>query len=210
MQKAALNAKHIEMGLEVALMPAAAYTKEKSAFGRVATLDYFRCYKPKPHLIYIPKAYEEELRWLYSRLDDAREIELADEKANAPQETASRIEMQFFDFAQVARFMVHEIGDDFTDVYRNMEAQAIVKQAVVLQVCLNLTTPWINSAVNMLRDRGYFFGGALPRWFDGDGLLMQKVRCSPDFEDIVLESADAKKLLEIIEEDWERTEDLRA
>lgn len=209
-QKAAMHFKHIEMGLEVALMPAAAYTKEKSAFGRVATLDYFRCYKPKPHQIYVPKAYEKELRWLYSRLDDTREIELSDVKAKAPKETVSNIEMKFFDFAQVARFMVHEIGEDFTDVFRNMEAQAIVKQAVVLQVCLNLTTPWISSAVNMLRDRGYFFGGALPRWFDGDGLLMQKVRCSPDFEDIVLESADAQKLLEIIEEDWERTEDLRA
>lgn len=62
----------------------------------------------------------------------------------------------------------------------------------------------------MLRDRGYFFGGALPRWFDSGGMLMQKVRCSPDFEDIVLDSDDAKKLLEIVEEDWERTEDLRA
>ncbi len=209
-QKEEKRFKHIEMGLEVALMPAAAYTKEKSAFGRVATLDCFRCYKPKPHLIYVPKAYEKELRWLYSRLDDTREIELSDIKAKAPKDTASRIEMKFFDFAQVARFMVHEIGDDFTEVLRNMEAQAIVKQAVVLQVCLNSTTPWITSVVNMLRDRGYFFGGALPRWFDNDGLLMQKVRCSPDFEDIVLDSDDAEKLLEIIQEDWERTEDLRA
>lgn len=209
-QKAAMRAKHIEMGMEIALMPAAAYTKEKSAFGRVATLDYFRCYKPKPHLVYVPKPYEKELRWLYSRLDDTRDIELSDVKAKAPKDTASRIEMKFFDFAQVARFTVHEIGDDFTEAFRTMEAQAIVKQAVVLQVCLNLTTPWISFAVNMLRDRGYFFGGALPRWFDGDGMLMQKVRCSPDFEDIVLESADAKKILEIIEEDWERTEDLRA
>lgn len=209
-QKAGLRAKHIEMGLEVALMPAAAYTKEKSSFGRVATLDYFRCYKPKPHKIFIPKAYDDELRWLYSRLDDTREMELSDVKAKAPADTASRIEMKFFDFAQVARFMIHEIGDDFIEAFRNMEAQAIVKQAVVLQVCLNLTTPWINSAVNMLRDRGYFFGGALPRWFDGDGLLMQKVRCSPDFEDIVLETEDAEKLLEIVQEDWERTEDMRA
>ncbi|MEN6490091.1 MAG: hypothetical protein ABFD66_14645 [Smithella sp.] len=104
---------------------------------------------------------------------------------------------------------MHEIGDHFTEAFRNLEVQAINKQAVVLQVYLNLTIPWVASAVNMLRDRGYFFGGALPRWFDGDGLLMQKVRCSPDFDDIVVESADAEKLLEIIQEDWERTEDMR-
>ena len=209
-QKAAARFKHIETALEIALMPAAAYTQEKSAFGRVANLDYFRCYKPKPHLIYVPKPYEEELRWIYSRLDDSREINPADVKAKAPEGTTSRIEMKLFDFAQVARINVHEIGDDFTEAFRNMEAQAITSKAVVLQVCLNLTILWIATTVNMLRDRGYFFGGALPRWFDVDGLLMQKVRCSPDFEDIVLESEDAEKLLEIIQEDWERTEDLRA
>ena len=209
-QKAAARFKHIETALEIALMPAAVYTQEKSAFGRVATLDYFRCYKPKPHLIYVPKPYEEELRWIYSRLDDTREINPADVKAKVPEGTTSRIEMKLFDFAQVARINVHEIGDDFTEAFRNMEAQAITSKAVVLQVCLNLTIPWLAATVDMLRDRGYFFGGALPRWFDGDGLLMQKVRCSPDFEDIVLESKDAEKLLEIIQEDWERTEDMRA
>ncbi len=209
-QKAATHFKHVETAMEIALMPAAAYTKEKSAFGRVATLDYFRCYKPKPHTIHIPETYEEELRWIYSRLDDTREIKLAEDTARAPQGTTSRIEMKLFEFAQVTRINVLEIGDDFTEAFRNMEAQAITNKAVVLQVCLNLTIPWITATVNMLRDRGYFFGGALPRWFDGDGLLMQKVRCSPDFEDIVLESEDAEKLLEIIQEDWERTEDLRA
>lgn len=210
MQKTSTHLKHKEMALEIALMPAGAYTQEKSSFGRVAALAFFRSYKPKPHLIYIPESYEEELRWLYSRLDDIREINVADIKAKAPENTASRIEMKLFDFAQVARINVHEIGDDFTEAFRNIEAQAITGKAVVLQVCLNLTIPWLAATVSMLRDRGYFFGGALPRWFDGDGLLMQKVRCSPDFEDIVLESKDAEKLLEIVEEDWERTEDLRA
>lgn len=210
MQKTVARFKHKEMAMEIALMPAAVYAQEQSARGRVAALACFRSYKPKPHLIYIPKPYEEELRWLYSRLDDTREINIADVKAKAPENTASRIEMKLFDFAQVARINVHEIGDDFTEAFRNLEAQAITGKAEVLQVCLNLTIPWLAATVSMLRDRGYFFGGALPRWFDGDGLLMQKVRCSPDFENIVLESADAKKLLDIIEEDWERTEDMRA
>lgn len=210
MQKVVARFKHTEMAMEIALMPAVAYAKEQSAPGRVATLTCFRSYKPKPHAIHIPKPYEKELRWLYSRLDDTREINIADVKAKAPENTASRIEMKLFDFSQVARINVHEIGDDFTEAFRNLEAQAITSKAEVLQVCLNLTIPWLAATVSMLRDRGYFFGGALPRWFGGDGLLMQKVRCSPDFEDIVLETADAKQLLEIIEEDWERTEDMRA
>jgi hypothetical protein len=64
--------------------------------------------------------------------------------------------------------------------------------------------PWVGEAVAILRDIGYFFGGALPRWFDSDGLLMQKLICSPDFEGIVLVSEFAKQLLEFIKEDCRR------
>lgn len=52
---------------------------------------------------------------------------------------------------------------------------------------------------------GYFFGGALPRWFDGDGFLMQKLLCSPYFESIQLFSNFSKELLEVVKKDWKRT-----
>ncbi len=51
---------------------------------------------------------------------------------------------------------------------------------------------------------GYFFGGALPRWFDGDGLLMQKLECPPDFESIVLETDAARRILSFIQTDRNR------
>jgi hypothetical protein len=184
-------------------MPAAAYAKEKSATGRVAALGFFRCYKPRPHRIHIPAPYEQELRWIYSRLDDSRDIVLSE--GPAPAGLVSRISMEVFDFAQVARLAVHEIGEDFSDAYSNVEKQAVAGKAVVLQAWLNLASPHVGSAVHTLRERGYFFGGALPRWFDSDGFLMQRLLCPPDFDGIVLESTDAKQLLEIIKRDWERT-----
>jgi len=202
-QKLAVRFKHLEMAMEIALMPAAAYAKEKSATGRVAALGFFRCYKPRPHRIYIPAPYEQELRWIYSRLDDSRDIVPSD--GLAPVGSVSRISMEVFDFAQVARLAVHEIGEDFSDAYSNVEKQAVAGKAVVLQAWLNLASPYVGFAVHTLRERGYFFGGALPRWFDSDGFLMQKLLCPPDFDGIVLESADAKQLLEIIKRDWERT-----
>jgi hypothetical protein len=67
-----------------------------------------------------------------------------------------------------------------------------------------LTRPWVGDAVDSLRKMGYFFGGALPRWFDGDGFLMQKLLCPPDFDSIVLVTDRAKRLLEIIRQDRER------
>jgi hypothetical protein len=73
-----------------------------------------------------------------------------------------------------------------------------------LQASVNLTIPWAGKAVDTLRDMGYFFGGALPRWFDGDGFLMQKLLCAPDFDSIQLVSDFAKNLLSVIKADWHR------
>ena len=50
--------------------------------------------------------------------------------------------------------------------------------------------------------RGYFLGGVLPRWFDGDGLMMQKLYAKPHFDTIRLYSQRAEKLLAFIKKDW--------
>ncbi len=194
--------KFVETALEVALMPAEAYSKEKSAIGRVATLDGFRCFHSKPHRIYLPAAYEGPLGWIYAQLDDTRQIDLS--SRNVPNALDSKGDLKVFEFAQVARMAVHEIGNDFNGFFSDLEAQALAQNAVVLQAWVNLTTPWVGKAVDILQDRGYFFGGALPRWFDGDGLLMQKLLCPPDFDSIQLFSDFAKKLLSVVKEDWQR------
>jgi len=202
MQKAIGKLYFVEMAIEVALMPAEAYTREKSAAGRVATLTGFRCYKPKPHQIFLPQAYERELRWIYDRLADTRIVAVSE--GELPGAKATRADLTVFDFARVARIAVAEVGGDFEDRLSALEGEALAKNAIVFQVSLNLTEPWVGAAVEVLRERGYFFGGPLPRWFDGDGLLMQKLLCSPDFEGIVLASDFAKQLLELIREDWQR------
>jgi hypothetical protein len=70
---------------------------------------------------------------------------------------------------------------------------------------LNLDTPAAASTVHALRSRGYFIGGILPRWFDTDGLLMQQIRCKPEFPSIVLYSDHARGILEMVAQDWERS-----
>jgi len=202
LQKAIARLNFVETAIEVALMPAEAYTQEKSAQGRVATLNGFRCYKPKPHRIFLPLAYERELRGIYDRLDDTRDMVVSEGKI--PGVTPTRAALTVFDFARVARIAVPEIGGDFGDRLSALEGEALTKNTVVFQVWLNLTEPWVGAAVDVLRGRGYFFGGPLPRWFDGDGLLMQKLLCPPDFEGIVLASDFAKQLLEFIQEDRRR------
>lgn len=202
MQKAIATFNFVETAIEVALMPAEAYSQEKSAAGRVATVNASRCYKPKPHRIYLPLVYEDELRKIYDRLDDTRELVASSAEIPGGQRTGA--DLTVFDFARVARIAVTDVGGDFPDFHAALEGQALAKNVLVIQVWLKLTEPWVGAAVDLLRERGYFFGGPMPRWFDGDGLLMQKLLCPPDFEGIVLLSDFAKELLEFIMEDWAR------
>lgn len=189
--------------LEVDLMPAGAYTQEKSASGRVsALLDFFKT-TSLPQTIYVPDAYEDALRFLYDGFDYERHFDRSSE--GLPVERRSRIHTDAFHFAQVARFIVHEIGRDFRDVFDREEKIAIDQGSIVLQVWLRLSWPWVGKVVNILRSRGYFLGGALPRWFDSDGLLMQKLLVPPNWEEIKTHSNRAVKILDMVRADWVET-----
>lgn len=208
MQKTLMAYDFVETAIEVALMPAEAYTREKSAAGRVATLNVSRCFKPKPHRIFLPSIYEQELRKIYSRLDDSREMALS--PGDLAHGEATVAELTVFDFARVARIAVAGIGSDFRNRISSLEGEALAKDAVVFQVWLNMADSSIGAAADILREQGYFFGGPMPRWFDGDGLLMQKLLCPPDFEGIVLASDVAQDLLDFIKLDRQRVSGFNA
>ncbi len=203
MQRTVAQMGHVETALEVALMPAEAYDKEGSASGRVAALLAFRCYKPRPHAIFLPEVYDKELRFIYSGLDDVRTLASADREL--PTDESSYGEITVFDFARVARIAMHRTGADFDRSIHDLERTALDRKALVIQIWLKLSSPWVGSAVDILRGRGYFFGGALPRWFDDDGLLMQKLFVNPDFDGIQLHEDRAKEILGMIRDDWSRT-----
>ncbi|OPZ72722.1 MAG: hypothetical protein BWY80_01077 [Firmicutes bacterium ADurb.Bin456] len=187
--------------LEVDLMPAEAYEKAQSATGRVATLLDFKTLEPKPHAVYLPPVYEQAMCFIYGDLDDGRELLLS--AANLPAGRKTGLDVQVFDFARVARIAVTEAGADFAGVFAEQEQALLAKGMAVVQVWLKLSWPWSGEVADALRRRGYFLGGALPRWFGEDGMLMQRVIGRPNWEGIMLYSARAKKLLELVKADWE-------
>jgi hypothetical protein len=203
MQKLVSKFGFTETALEVALMPAEAYDTERSASGRVAALLAFRTYAAKPHAVFLPPMYDDQLRTIYSLLKYSREISGADQEL--PASVVSKAHLSIFHFARVARIAMHETGSDFLDYLTNLESRAVTDNAAVLQVWLKLSDPWVGAAVEILRARNYFLGGLLPRWFDQDGVLMQKVLCEPDFEGIRLYSDGAKAIFHMVHEDWKRT-----
>ncbi len=204
MQKIVRLFSHVETALEIALMPSEAYTTEGSASGRVAALMVFRTFKSRPQTVFLPRAYEQQLRFIYSELDDVRELVLADREL--PGDERSEAEMTVFDFAKVARIAVHHTGGDFPNCIDTLEKQAAAQNVVVIQVWVKVSVPWVGAVVDILRGKGYLFGGALPRWFGDDGLLMQKLLVPPNFEDIVLYSDRAKRILDMVRDDWMRTQ----
>ena len=203
MQKTVLGFGHIETAIEVALMPAEAYMKEESATGRVASLLMFRGYKRYPHEVFLPSAYINQLKFIYSELDDERD--LSQSVAGLPSGKKTESHLTVFSFAQVARIFFHEIGKDFEPHLSEREREVARHGVQVIQVWLNLGCPWVGAAVDKCRETGYFLGGAAPRWFNQDGLLMQKVFCAPFFDQIQLYSDRAKQLLQIIKDDWHKS-----
>ncbi|MBI4632733.1 MAG: hypothetical protein HY742_02410 [Deltaproteobacteria bacterium] len=202
-QKAASRQGWITQALEVDLMPASAYDKEKSATGRVSSLVDFKTLMPKPQRVCLPAVYEGAFRLLYGGLDDSRHMDFV-ENESLP-DSATDIKTQFFAFAGVARIAVHAAGTEFAGSF-DVQEQAVLKQgALVIQVWLPLAFPWISRLVGDLKERGYFLGGLLPRWFGGDGMLMQKILQRPNWEGIQLYSDRAGTILELVKADWART-----
>lgn len=192
--------------MEVDLMPASAYEKEKSAEGRVSSFLDFKTLTPKHHRVYIPGCYEKELRFLYSELDDTREIFISTEKPGA--ESRSRLDSRYFDFAQVARIAAWETGNDFAGLLGNEEASLLGRGALVIQVWLSLRRPYISEAVEELRRRRYFLGGLLPRWFDHDGILMQKIMQPPNWEGCQVHFERGRRIFDLVKADWLRSKDI--
>jgi GNAT superfamily N-acetyltransferase len=200
-QKAGALIHTIETGIEVDLLPGEVYTKYQKVSGRVAVVDMFRTYVSKPHTIHAPAIYENILRYICAGFDDSRVIEPAsDEPPSIPE---SRFSTQVFPTAGVARLAVIMAGGDFESAF-DTATRAIQnnKDIKVIQVWLNLSCPWIEPFVDALRKRGYFFGGYFPRWFDEDGLLMQKVLGQPNWNDIQLFSTRAGEIFDFIHSDW--------
>lgn len=194
-----------ETALEIDLMPAESYeqafTKPMANTGRVSNLTVFKTFKTRGQDIYLPPVYEESVPYLYSAEDFGHRYTLSVEPL--PSGVTTKGEVRLFPTAGVARLTFEEIGGDFESRLEGFEKQADADGSIVVQVFFKLTHPWTGATVDILRRHGYFLGGILPRWFDDDGLLMQKISMPPNFDGIKLYSKRAKKILEIVKSDWQ-------
>ncbi|MBA4390792.1 MAG: hypothetical protein C0399_07625 [Syntrophus sp. (in: bacteria)] len=200
-QRAAIMFKHVETAIEIDLMPGEAYEREKSASGRVSAVDMFKTFVQKPHVVYVPEVYENFFPFIYNGFDDSRTLIAS--TAGIPSFGQTEMTTRIFDFAQLARITMHEIGTDFEAQFDTAEKHVMDKHCTIIQVMLKSSLPCIGEAINVLKKRRFFLGGILPQWFGEDGFLMQKVLGRPNWEGINLYTDRAIQILRFIKDDYQ-------
>ena len=173
----------------------------EGASGRVSCVLQFKTISDREHTVFIPAIYKTEIDFLLKDSDFVRMIQISE--APLPQNHRTNCQVRNFTGAGTSRMTFHQLGSDFAAVAGELEISAIRNGCVTLQAFLNLSDPAVGAAVDLLMSRGWFMGGYLPRWFDTDGFLMQKILETPDFDSIRLLSPKARDFLEIVKGEYE-------
>ncbi len=195
-QRLALDAGLKLTGLEVECMPSLAYAREGGVTRNVSLLLAFRVTNREPCTVHLPRAYEGIIGERYKDLGLERDLGTP----GSPSGTTLCSEFSIPNDG-LLRLTISRIGGDFSGIIG--ESGAVARARGPVQLYLNLGDPAAPQAVSLLRDKGFFFGGLLPRWFGTDGLVMQKVPRAPDWNGLKLHGEEASKMRDYVRRDYE-------
>ncbi|GAB6037508.1 hypothetical protein JCM15519_20670 [Fundidesulfovibrio butyratiphilus] len=184
-------------GLEVECMPPPVHAGPDDAGRKVSLFTMFRSFKNVSREVYLPKPYQAFCQGMYAKMALSR---VPSPGAGLTGDTQANP----FLLQQIGllRLTVTRAGRDFAETVST--AEATVGPQGVVQIFLNLGDAAAPSAVELLRDRGYFLAGLLPSWFGADGLLMQKLGLKPDWNAIHGVDLDAAAIRDMVHEDFNR------
>lgn len=208
MQKAALYVGVKETGIELDVMPAESYLAEKSAPGRVGAVVCNLVVKEKPHTVYLPAPYAEMLKKIYDNGKRKRQFETSTQPLQEGGQT--RYADTFIPSASLLRLSIFEAGKDVDAVVAGLVEKYASAGAVVLQVLLPLDKAWSGALTDLLNRQGFFFAALVARWFDTDGLMLQKLAHPTNYDEMKIHSDFAKEMLNFIIQDRVRAESLSA
>lgn len=167
-QKMSRGAQYMECGLEVGLMPQAAYAGE-GVTGRVSCLLHVRVNNGGAGALFLPACWRGQVEAILPFWPLERDIRLSGPESSAPAGSLTELAVERFGLADMTRLDVHRIGADFPVRLEAELAAARSVGHVLVQVFLNLGESWCGQAAEALRQAGFFFGGFLPLWFGATG-----------------------------------------
>ena len=202
-QKATKAMDMVCTAVEVDLMPAAAYSQEKSAAGRVTTLMTFDALKPRPHKVYLPPRHREAMLFCYSDLGDEREF--AQGSASLPA-SGSRLSAQYFSFAQVARWCpCWPAPRIWARVIAAEEESLRTQGALMIEMWLPLSWPWSGRGGGNPGRAGLFLWRALaPAGSIMTPWLFLKTVDAPGWDHISIAFERNQKIVDMAKADWQR------
>ncbi len=191
-----------DCAIELDQMSGASFKEHQEiATRRVSCVFNFLEISAPTEAVYLPEEYCGVVRDLAQALQPRTFL-----PADAPLPvTGSTLKQDtYYAAAQTWKVSVREIGADWQTFLDELVTEAAAKRVISLQVTLNTALPYLGAAVGSLRERGFFLGGLLPRWFGSDGLMLQKVfGAETDYAQLKLYSKTAKNLLAFIRADQE-------
>ncbi|MCK9630235.1 MAG: GNAT family N-acetyltransferase [Methanoregula sp.] len=208
-QQMAEQNDYIETGLEMDIIPKSDKPLPTclSVGGRVSAVLFFKITTERPQTLYIPCVYEDLFRFLYEEIGHGSTLAISG--GELPGGTRTGGSMDVLQNVGIARITVTGVGSDFSGWIQERESEAAGAAPVITQVILPLTMPCVGTAVGILRAKGYFIGGALPRWFGDDGILMQHHAGIPNFEGVSVYTKRAQEIKERVYDDWKTVTGMR-
>ncbi|MBN9414983.1 hypothetical protein ABS71_16740 [bacterium SCN 62-11] len=158
-----------------------------------AVLAYFDM-RDRTHKVHLPPRWKELLVFCYDDLGLRREFV---HEGRALQ-GVSEFRVRSAERLQVVHVDCLEAGEDFARRLSELD----FPQAQIYQLRINLEDGRAIAAAEAAYQLGYRCCGLLPRWFDGDGLLLQRNLVAPEWGHDQIASQRAQELARRIEFLW--------
>jgi len=184
--------------LEVEWLPIIKFDNAKALDSNISLLLEFRLSNDTSHEIFLHPAYTLFVSDCCRTLNAERTIK----NDIIPGSKMTESTINTIADANIATLTVTKAGSDWPEILAGFEAEA---KTYRLHIKIDISHPSAPWAIDIMRENGFFLGGYLPLWFEGDGLLLQKLPQAPDFNLLQFYSDEGNFILKAVQADYQRT-----
>ncbi|MBK7867960.1 MAG: ATP-binding protein [Ignavibacteriales bacterium] len=192
-----------------------AFTGERVTFKKIndeglsqrqaVMLYYLKIAEEQERTVYVPEIYEELMTRIYSDLKLNRVIHTTKSfKSIVEMSGETSLELSFKPDFNSAVITIEKYGEDILPILRLRVKELCMKKIDTVYLELPLSEPASMYLVPQFRDLGFFFGGLIPEFRDGDILKMQYLNnIFIDTSKIMIASENGRSILDFIVADRE-------